>query len=280
MDSVSKDGCGWKSSRVKETLLGKKHRRTRQRQLDMAVATIQQRYGPWSLIKGRSTRATGSATEVPHIPTGFAKLDQALHIGGLPKGRVCEILGPATSGKTTLALKFLVQAQTGSGQVAYIDQALYFDPDYAHRCGLDLSRLLIGRTHDLQEALAMTESLARTGGLAALVFDALDFVWADPSTAPYLAATFSRLTPFLARSGMILIVLHESSLESSPALSALAHCAAIRLNVVHEQWLWHYNDIRGYKARVEVLKNKLGPAGRTATITIEFNGTVRSNNDL
>jgi recombination protein RecA len=243
----------------------------------MAVATIHRRYGPWSLIKGRPARTAGPTAEVAHIPTGFAKLDQALGIGGLPKGRMCEVLGPATSGKTTLALKFLVQAQTGGGEVAYIDQALYFDPDYAYRCGLDLSRLLVGRTHDLREALAMTEALARSGGLAALVFDALDFVWTDPDVASHLAATLNRLTPFLTRSGTVLLVLHESATDRSPALSALAHCAAVRLQVVRERWLEHHGDIRGYKARVEVLKNKVGLAGRTATISIEFNGTVRGN---
>jgi RecA/RadA recombinase len=161
--------------------------------------------------------------------------------------------------------------------VAYIDQALYFDPDYAYRCGVDLSHLMVGRTHDLQEALAMTEGLARGGGQAALVFDALDFVWTDPHAASNLAATLNRLTPFLTRSGTILLVLHESAGDRSPALSALAHCAAVRLKVVRERWLERHGDIQGYEARVEVLKNKLGPAGRTATISIEFNGTVRGN---
>jgi recombination protein RecA len=186
-------------------------------------------------------------------------------------------MGPATSGKTTLALKFLVQAQVGGGHVAYVDQALYFDPDYAHRCGLDLSRLAVSRTHDMQEALAAAEALARSGALSALVFDALEFVWTDLSTASYLAATLNRLTPFLIRSGTIFLVLHESCEAHSPALSALSHCAAVRLKVVRERWLHHYQDVRGYEARVEVLKNKLGPAGRTAAIAIEFNGTVRGS---
>ena len=102
----------------------------------MAVATIQQQYGPWALTKGRAIR-TEAQPEVPHIATGFPRLDRALGIGGLPCGRICELAGPATSGKTTLALKFLAQAQAGNAQVAYVDQALYFDPDYAYRCGLE-----------------------------------------------------------------------------------------------------------------------------------------------
>jgi recombination protein RecA len=259
--------------------LAKKRRQRRQHQLDMAVATIQRRYGPRSLVKGKSA---SSASDVPNIPTGFPVLDRALGIGGLPKGRMCELVGPATSGKTTLAVKFLAQAQTGGGQVAYVDQALYFDPDYAHRCGLDLSRLLVGTAYDLREALAMTEALIRSGSVAALVFDALDFLWTDPEAASLLAATLNRLPAALSRAGTILLVLHEAAsgdppTGGSPALSALAHYAAVRLQVVRERWVHHHRDIRGYEARVEVLKNRLGPAGRTVKLTIEFNGTVRGN---
>jgi recombination protein RecA len=259
-----------------ELILGRK--RKRQRQLDTAVATIHRRYGPWSLIKGKPASATGA----PHIPTGFASLDRALGIGGLPKGRVCEIAGPATSGKTTLALKFLVQAQAGSGQVAYVDQALYFDPDYAHRCGLDLSRLLVGTSHDLKEALAITEALVHSDSFAAIVFDALDFLWTDPEAASLLAATLNRLPAALSRSNTTLLILHEMATNSpqiggSPAMSALAHTAAVRLQIVRERWVHRHGDIRGYKTRVEVLKNRLGPTGRTVNLTIEFNGTVRGN---
>ncbi len=263
--------------------MSKRRRRKQQRQLDMAVATIHRRYGPRALVKGKPASAVGSGMDtVPHIPTGFPTLDRALGIGGLPKGKVCELLGPATSGKTTLALKFLAQAQARGGQVAYVDQALYFDPDYAYRCGMDLSHLLVGTSHDLREALAMTEALVRSGGLAALVLDVLDFLWTDPGAVPLLAATLNRLPAALARSSTILLVLHEPSAGSatageSPALSALAHYAAVRLQVVREQWLHLHGDIRGYQARVEVLKNRLGPAGRAVTLTIDFNGTVRGN---
>jgi len=245
----------------------------------MTVAAIQRQHGPWALVRGGASRVAGS-TAVPHIPTGFPALDRALTIGGLPKGQVCEMVGPATSGKTTLALKFLVQAQAGGGQVGYLDQALYFDPDYAHRCGLNLSRLLVGRPQDVRETLAMAEALAGSGGLAALVFDALDFTWSDPQAASLLAATFGRLPTALARSGMVLLVLHESPNGSSPrsaAVSPLAHVAAVRLQVVRERWLRQGKDVRGYQARVEVLKNRFGPAGWTVSLAIEFNGTVRGN---
>ncbi len=252
-------------------------KRRRQRKLDTLVATIHRRFGPRAPVKGRRAEAAA----VPCISTGFPALDRALGSGGLPRGKVCELVGPATSGKTTLALKFLAQAQasgTVAGQhVAYVDQALYFDPEYAHHCGLDLSRLLVGTAHDLAEALAATEALAQGGGLSALVFDAFDFLWTDPVAAALLAATVSRLPGFLARSDTILLVLHETTGGGSPALSALAHTAAVRLHVVRERWLKLGGDVRGYEARVEVLKNHHGPSGRAATLRIEFDGTVRGN---
>jgi recombination protein RecA len=256
----------------------KRKQRQSNRQLDMAVATIQRRHGPRALIKGKPSRAFSSTSGVPHIPTGFPDLDHALGIGGLPKGRICELLGPATSGKTTLALKFLVQAQASGGQAIYIDQALYFDPDYAYRCGLDLSHLVVGTPHNLEEALAMTEALVRGGGFAAIVFDALDFLWTDPAATSPMAATLNRLPASLARSGAILLILHECPTGNSPALSTLAHHAAMRLHVTREGWISSRStDIRGYKAGVEVLKNRLGSAGCKATIVIEFNGTVRGD---
>jgi len=258
-----------------EPIMNKK--RNNQRRLEATIARIQHRHGSQALVKGKPPTAIGTATAIPHIPTGFPALDEALSIGGLPKGRVCELLGPATSGKTTLALKFLVQAQKKHGQVAYIDQARSFDPDYAHRCGVDLSCLLFAAPYDLRETLAMTEALAGSGGLEAVVFDGIDAIWSDAQAAPALAACLDRMAAPLARSGTVLLFLHGQIGRRSPALSALAHHATIRLHITREQWLHYHGDIRGYDAKVEVLKNRLGPAGRTATIAITFNGTVRGN---
>jgi recombination protein RecA len=255
--------------------MGKK--RAKKQKLEMAVAHIQRRFGSRSLVRGQLPTADNAETSIPHISTGFLELDRALGFGGLPRGRVSELVGLATSGKTTLALKFLAQAQKEGGQVGYIDQARYFDPDYAYRCGLDLSHLLVGAPYDLQEALAMTEALARSDSLSALIFDVLDVFWTDPEAMRYLMALLDRLTAPLARSGMVLLFLHAVSAESSSALSALTHYAVVRLQIMRERWLHHHGDVRGYEARVEVLKNRFGPAGRSVTLEIQFNGTVRGH---
>jgi recombination protein RecA len=252
--------------------VGKK--RNRETKLEMTVAAIHRRFGPSALQKGRSPEAR---EHVPHISTGFSSLDKLLGIGGLPKGRTIEIVGQATSGKTTLALKFLAQAQGRDRSVAYIDQARYFDPDYAHRCGLDLSRLMIGTPYDAIETLAMVEALAKDGGLAALVLDTVDFLWADRSLAQHLNASLSRLIALLDRSGTILIFLHDPLQGEVQALSVLKHYASLRLEVIREDWQYRHGDVRGYKARIQILKNRFGPSGGAAAIEIKFNGTVHGN---
>jgi len=240
----------------------------------MTVATVQQRWGWKALRKLEASSVTG---QVPHISTGFRALDNALGIGGLAKGRMSELLGPATSGKTTLALKFLVQAQVEGRCVGYVDYGRFFDPDYAHRCGLDLSRLLIATPYDLKEALCITQALAESGGLSALVFDGLDALWSDASATQLLAAHLDHLAALLGRSGTAVLFLHAPLAMEAPALSALAHHASVRLHVARERWLRRHGDVKGYEAKVEILKNRLGPANRAVTITIEFNGTVHGD---
>jgi recombination protein RecA len=255
--------------------MGKKQ--ARRRKLEMAVAHVHRRFGHRSLVKGQLPTAIGVTSPIPCIPTGFPQLDRVLGIGGLPRGRLSEIAGLPTSGKTTLALKFLVQAQIDGGQVGYIDQARYFDPDYAYRCGLDLSRLLVGAPYDLREALAMIEALAQSGGLSALIFDAMDDFWTEPEAVRRLIALLNRLITPLARSDMALLLLCAASSDGSAPLSALAHYASVRLQIVRERWLRRHGDVRGYQARIEVLKNRFGPAGRSVTLKIEFDGTVHGN---
>lgn len=253
-------------------------KRTRKQKLETTVARIHARFGPRSLVQGRAPLVLDAPPAVPHISTGFPKLDEALGIGGLPKGKICEIVGLPTSGKTTIALKFLAQAQAG-GTVAYIDQARYFDADYAHRCGLDLSRLFVSAPYGLDETLATTEALVRSESLAALVFDAMDHLWSDAHAVPQLGSCLKRLSAPLARAGTVLLFVHAATEAQNTPLTrqGLAHQAAVRLKVDRERWLRHHGDVRGYEARVEVLKNRLGPAGRVVTIAIQFNGTVRGN---
>jgi len=249
--------------------------RKRSSKLEHTVALIQRRYGPQALSKGRPYASFGSHD---HVSTGFRALDQVLGIGGLPRGRISEWVGRATSGKTTAALLFLAQAQAKGRSVAYIDHGRNFDADYAHRCGLDLSRLLVASPYGIEETLATTESLVHSNNLSALVLDSTDdMLWANAYVAHDVAQWLSRLSLGLARTRTVLLVLRDAPDARSPALSALAHYACIRLRMSRDEWIHVGRDIRGYKARVEIAKNKLAPAGRAATIEIRFNGVVRGD---
>jgi RecA/RadA recombinase len=179
-------------------------------------------------------------------------------------------VGQPTSGKTTLTLRFLAQAQA-YGPVAYLDQARFFDADYARRCNLDLSRLLVGMPYDLTECLSAAEALAQSETLAALVIDASEALWID--TEQQMGAFLNRLTAPLTRSGLVLLVVHDGEPRGVRG-TPLAHHAALRLGVRREKWLKVHGDVRGFQSRVEVLKNRLGTLGRSATIAIELPGAA------
>jgi recombination protein RecA len=246
--------------------------------LETTIAHIRQRYGPRALTQGRPVQAFDrQATRA--ICTGFAELDDALGTGGLPKGRIVELLGHPTSGKTSLALTFLAHAQ-GQGQwVSYVDPANVFDPGYAHRCGLDLSRLAIGFPNDLEQTLAMVETLATADGVSAVVLDAggLGCRGLDVGHAGSVSATLHRLVAPLSRSGAVLLVLCDA-LYGSRSLSALPHLASLRLQIVRERWIWRYRDVQGYEARIDILKNRLGPSGRSVVLSFKLDGSRGATN--
>jgi len=233
--------------------------------LDTVIQEIHQKYGRRALCRGVSR--TSQATRVIH--TGFAQLDDALGSGGLPRGTIVEFLGCPTSGKTTLALKFLAQAQkqADSAWVCYVDPARAFDPEYAHYCGLDLSRLIIAAgTEDPAQTLAMVEALATADGIAAVVLDARE------QRAGLPDATSRRRLASGSRPGAVLVVLRDTLAGSAPS-----PFASIRLQIVRENWIWHHGDVRGYEARVDVLKNRLGPSGRSVLLSLGVEKSVYVN---
>lgn len=233
--------------------------------------------------------------EFPHLPTGFPALDEALTIGGLPRGRISEISGVPTSGMATVALKIIAQdqSQSSAGGAIYIDPGHTFDPEYAARCGLELSQLILVRPYDIEQALAILADFILSGGISSLVFDAPVSLLAEPQPAQALSTNLGRLIAPLSQSGCVLLFLTSlpagsgpemiknvvsptgSGLEmaksvASPAGSALSHYASVRLHIQRERWIYRQRDIRGYQAQIAVVKNKLGPAGREATIEIIF----------
>jgi recombination protein RecA len=245
---------------------------SKKKRLDATVAFIQRRWGSAAISKGKPAQPT---VEIPRISTGFTNLDKALvGIGGIPRSRLTEITAEKTAGMTTLALKVIANAQAERDMAAYLDLGATFDPDYASRCGVNLSKLLLVRPQTTQEALEITHSLIASRGVGVLVFDSVTHLLADPITVQLLSATLSKLLPTLSKSPCAAIFL--TPLPTPIVDFTLPH-TTVRLLFEKERWLNKRRDIRGYEARVSVQKNKLGAAGRSAKIAIIFNGTVRGD---
>ena len=254
---------------------------SRHRRLEIAVSQVQRRWGPRAL-----RLLPQAAPSPPALSTGFAALDAATGVAGFPRGQITELLGPATSGKTTVALIALARAQRCGGIGTYFDLGWALDPEYARRCGVDLQRLLIVRPRSGAEALAIAANLARRRGLQLLVFDARPEFWLPPDASPErgLASGLRLLSAALAATPCVALFLTLS--ETGQALSSaldypgrlpLPEYAALRLCVARERWIQRpWEDISGYTAVIVVIKNRLAAPARQTTISILFDGTIQA----
>jgi recombination protein RecA len=253
--------------------------RRKYRKLDFIVASLQRRFGPRAIYRYERPAAP---TLPPHIPTGFRELDQALGTGGIPRGQITEILGAATSGKSTLAAKVVAQAQEAGHQAAWVDLGWTLDADYLHRCEVDLKRLLVVRPHNGEEAMTIASSLA-AGELGALIFDEVTSLKGQNLVPALLQGALTRIHQTAIRSSCAVILLTTTyfgppgDLVNYPSGFPLGHYAAMRLALKREKWIRRHGDVRGYHASVTVLKNRLAPPAGPVRIQITFNGTVHGN---
>lgn len=210
----------------------------------------------------------------PHIPTGFPALDSALGIGGLPRGRISELVGIPTSGMATLALKTIASAQTKGGTAVYLDTARTFDPDYAHRCGVNLQQLLLIHPYTPQQAVAMLPDFISNGGADIFI---VDMPLANP--LPGLSRTLGRLLAPLSKTDCALLFLTTllPADNKAPETAVLPHFASVRLQLHRSRWLYQRGDVGGYEATVHILKNKFHPPDQRINISITFNGTVQGD---
>ena len=255
--------------------------------LDFVVAGLQRRFGPRAIYRYEQP---STPTLPPHIPTGFPELDRALGIGGIPQGQITELLGPATSGKLTLAAKVVAQAQGAGHQAAWVDLGWTLDADYLHRCGVDLKGLLVVRPHNGEEALAITASLA-AGELGILVFDEVTSLKRQNLAPSLLEGALARihhgvthsLRPGSGQALCAVVFLTTTyfgpagDVTNYPPGFPLGHYATLRLVLEREKWIQRYGDVRGCWARVTTLKSRLAPPAGPVRIEIAFDGTVRGN---
>lgn len=248
----------------------------RKEKLALAISAIQKRWG----VQAIGHSASQSTREIPSISTSFPKLDTALGIGGIPQGRISELIGIPTSGMSTLALKITAQAQERGVTAVYLDLERTFDPDYARRCGVRLSHLTVIHPYNALQALAILSDFVIIGQIDLLVFDMPAHLQNDPQIARKLSTTLGRLLAPLSKNSSTLLFMTNLPPQISPTLSAypnqaiLPYFATIRLLLQKERWLYKQRDVRGYEAQVWVVKNKLAPPGQKVRIGITFNGTV------
>lgn len=249
----------------------------KEEKLQMALTGIQKRWGNKAI--GLAKRRPSAAAPYPHIPTGFPALDKALGIGGLPRGRISEIVGIPTSGMATMALKIMANAQSDKGTAVYLDLEGTFDPEYADRNGVDLHRLVLVHPYNIHQALAMLPDFVVNGGIDILLFDMPLHLPVMQKPEPYimgkLSTTLGRLLAPLSKTGSALLFLttllpQSSSLGSYPHHVTLPHYATVRLLIRKERWLYQRRDIAGYEAQVDIAKNKLGGTGQKARVTFTF----------
>jgi recombination protein RecA len=246
----------------------------KRRKLDKTIAALQDKWGKQAI-----QRFDESRREVAHVSTGFPSLDEKLGIGGLPRGRISEILGKPTSGLKTIALKIAENVQKDGGLILYFDQYQTFDPEYTDLLGVNLNQLVLLRPNDIHQSAIILLDAVVSGGIGLIIVE----TQADNQASQIWSLTLDKIIAPLGHSETILLFL--THLPAFPAanpvnqykgkhrlkirnVTMVSHYAALRLIVQRSGWLIQGRELEGYKTQVKVIKNKFGPTGGVVDLTI------------